>query len=137
MSYGGPIPGVYGETAGGVRVPQTVLRVDPRPTVLSGPVPAPRVRDSSGDVVVPQGAPLTTRAVVPVCPPQVQATGSGVGDLEVPVSAGEVMGPDGSDQQCLQQLRDSQRWAEHQQAVLRVQAPVFVPGAVRAVIYKR
>ena len=41
----------------------------------------------------------------------------------------EVLGDDGrSDDQRLQDLRDSQHWAERQENVLRAQAPVFVPG---------
>ena len=66
-------------------------------------------------------------------PPQVQVAGP-VGTVSVvPVSVGGAVLCPRSEQQRLQQLRDGARWAEHQQAILRMQAPAFVPGAVRPV----
>ena len=55
----------------------------------------------------------------------------------VPVSAGGVSPCARSEQQRLQQLRDGHRWVEHQQAILREQAPPFVPGADRPVVLKK
>ena len=114
---------------GGLVAPAgAVPAVDPQSPALYAPFPG--VLGSSGNGVDPQGARLTTRTVVPVCSPQVQAAGPVPVDavLDVPVSVGVMASHNRSDEQCLQELRDSQRWAERQQAVLRVQAPVFVPG---------
>ena len=52
---------------------------------------------------------------------------------DVPVSRGVLAEVSQSDDQRLQELRDSQRWAEHQEAILQVHAPVFVPGSARPV----
>ena len=113
-----------------------VPAVGPQPPAICAL--APGVLGSSGDRVGPQRARLTTRPVVPVCFPQVQAAGLVPVDavLDVPVSVGVMASHNRSDEQCLQQLRDSQRWAERQQAVLRVQAPVFVPGEARPVNFR-
>ena len=97
------------------------------------PVPAPIALGSFGGVAAPLGAVLTTRTAVPVCTPQVQALRTVAEGPAVPVSAGEVPAFSRSEQQRLQQLRDSQWWAEQQQAILRVQALPFVPGADRPV----
>ena len=72
-------------------------------------VPAPRALGSSGGVAAPLGAVLATRAAVPVCTPQVQALRTVDGGPAVPVSAGEVPAFSRSEQQRLQQLRDSKR----------------------------
>ena len=64
---------------------------------------------------------------VPVCPPQVQVLGPlGVRPV-VPASAGGVVPSPSSELRRLQQLRDDARWAEHQQVILRMGAPAFVP----------
>ena len=38
-----------------------------------------------------------------------------------------------SDDLCLQDLRDSQLWAERHENTLRVQAPAFVPGSLKPI----
>ena len=129
----GGLPGPVAVSGGSVVPLGPVLKPELRPLGPAVPVPAPRALGSSGGAVAPLGALLTTRAVVPVCPPQVQALGTADGGPAVPVSAGEVPTFSRSEQQRLQQLRDGQRWAEQQQAILRVQALPFVPGADRPV----
>ena len=70
-------------------------------------------------------------------PPQVQVAGPVGAVSVVPVSVGGAVLCPRSEQQRLQQLRDGARWAEHQQAILRMQAPAFVPGADRPVAPKQ
>ena len=76
--------------------------------------------------------------MVPVCSPQVQGAGPVLSDAvpDVPVSVGVTAGISRSEEQCLQELRDSQRWVERQEAVLQVQAPVFVSGEARPVNFR-
>ena len=133
LGAAGSLPGPVAASGGSVVPLGPVLKTELRPLGPVVPVPAPRALGSSGGAVAPLEAFLTTRAVVPVCPPQVQVMGSTDGGPAVPVSAGEVTPFSRSEQQRLQQLRDSQRWAEQQQAILRVQALPFVPGADRPV----
>ena len=129
----GGLPGPVAASGGSVVPVGPVLKTELRPLGSAVPVPAPRALGSFGGVAAPLGAVLTTRTAVPVCTPQVQALRTVVEGPAVPVSAGEVPAFSRSEQQRLQQLRDSQRWAEQQQAVLRVQALPFVPGADRPV----
>ena len=136
LEAAGSLPGPSFVWGGSVVPLGPVLKPELRPLGPALPFPAPRALGFSGGAVAPLGALLTTRAVVPVCPPQVQAMGSADGGPAVPVSAGEVTAFSRSEQQRLQQLRDSQRWAEQQQAILRVQAPPFVPGADRPFSHK-
>ena len=128
------------------------LRQDPRvlPEAVSAPLTAvagvsPRASGAvapvqgalgcSGEGVGPLGAWTTLQPVTPVCSPKVQEGGLVLSGPvpDVPVSAGVTAEISKSDVQRLQELRDSQRWAERQEAVLRVQAPVFVPGGARPV----
>ena len=88
LEAAGSLPGPSVVSGGSVGPLGPVLKTELRPLGPAVPVPAPRALGSSGGAVAPLGALLTTRAVVPVCPPQVQGTGSVVRDLEVPVSAG-------------------------------------------------
>ena len=124
-------PWVLPET---VSAPLTaVAGVSPR--VLGAVAPVQGALGCSGGGVGPLVAWTTLQPVTPVCSPQVQEGGLVLSGPvpDVPVSAGVTAEISKSDVQCLQELRDSQRWAERQEAVLRVQAPVFVPGGARPV----
>ena len=94
---------------------------------LEDPVPAPRALVHSAGVGGPPGSLLEARAEIPVCPPQVQVLGSVGARSVAPVSAGGVVPSPRSELRRLQQLRDDARWAEHQQVILRMGAPAFVP----------
>ena len=63
-------------------------------------------------------------------PPQARALGLGRRDSAGAAPAHrEVFRDDGrSDEQRLQELMDSQHWAERQENMICAQAPVFVPG---------
>ena len=65
-----------------------------------------------------------------VCSPQIQERGPVLSGAvpDVPVSREVLTDINRSDGQRLQELQESQRWAECQEPVLRVQAPVFVPA---------
>ena len=82
-----------------------------------------------------QGSLAPIRAVAPVFPPQLQAMGSE--RLEYAGAAPvyrEVFRDDRrSDDLRLQDLRDSQLWAERHENVLCAQAPVFVPGSSKPI----
>ena len=78
-------------------------------------------------MVAPPGSLLEARAEIPVCPPQVQVLGPVGARPVAPVSAGGVVPSPRSELRRLQQLRDDARWAEHQQVILRMSAPAFVP----------
>ena len=105
---------------------------------LSAPAPTSGAPGYSGAGDAPPGTLVSPQAVSTVCSPQVQEwiLGSGsrvqgraseaVVDAVVPRRA--LGGVSQSDDQRLRELRDGQRRVEQQDAVLRVQAPVFVPG---------
>ena len=110
-----------------------VLKMEAPFGALKGPVPAPRALGHFGGAAVRPGLLSAARTEVSVSPPQVQVAGPVGAVSVVPVSVGGAVLCPSSEQQRLQQLREGARWAEHQQAILRMQAPAFVPGAVRPV----
>ena len=129
----GGLQGLAGwtDSAGAPLAP--VCKTTARKRQLEGPVPAPRALVHSSGAAVRPGLLSAARTEVSVSPPQVQVAGPVGAVSVVPVSVGGAVLCRNSEQQRLQQLREGARWAEHQQAILRMQAPAFVPGAVRPV----
>ena len=98
---------------------------------LESPVPGPEALVSSAGVGGPPPSLLASRTKVPVCPPQVQVLGPAeVHPVAIAAAVGAVPSPR-SELRRLQQLRDDARWAEHQQVILRMGVPAFVPAVDR------
>ena len=81
-----------------------------------------------------QGSLVLLRAVAPVFPPQVRAVGSGRASA-APVCREVFRDNSLSDDLRLQDLRNSQLWAERHENALRVQAPAFVPVSLKPIYF--
>ena len=123
----GGLQGLAGWTGSAGAPLAPVCKTTARKGQLEGPVPAPRALVHSAGVGGPPGSLLEARAEIPVCPPQVQVLGPAeVHPVAIAAAVGAVPSPR-SELRRLQQLRDDARWAEHQQVILRMGAPAFVP----------
>ena len=98
---------------------------------LEGPVQGLEAVVSSVGVGGPPPSLLANRTTVPVYPPQVQVLDSSEGRPVAGVAAVGVGPSPRSEIRRLQQLRDDARWAKHQQVILRMGVPAFVPAVDR------
>ena len=98
---------------------------------VGGPVPGLEALVSSAGVGGPPPSLLANRTTVPVYPPQVQVLDSSGGRPVASAAAVGVRPSPRGELRRLQQLRDDARWAEHQQVILRMGVPAFVPAVDR------